>query len=130
MQPTELRLSPDKRTLTVVWNDSQAELAAEYLRVESPSAEVKGHGPSDARLVGGKQNVTIKGLEPVGAYAVKIVFSDGHETGLYTWNYLKELATEHPIRWNAYLADLERTGLNRETATTVARPLARSSKSA
>jgi DUF971 family protein len=130
MQPTELRLSPDKRTLTVVWTDTRADLAAEYLRVESPSAEVKGHGPSDARLVGGKQNVTIRGLEPVGAYAVKILFSDGHETGLYTWSYLQELATEHPTRWKTYLTDLERTGLNRETAATVARTLAHPSKRA
>jgi len=124
MQPTEIRLSPDKRTLTVRWAGAQAELPAEYLRVESPSAEVKGHGTSDARLVGGKRNVTIKGLEPVGAYAVKIIFSDGHETGLYTWEYLRELADEQESRWNTYLADLERTGLNRETAATVARGVA------
>lgn len=124
MLPVELRLSPDKRTLTVCWSDRQAQLAAEYLRVESPSAEVKGHGPSDARLVGGKINVTIKGLEPVGAYAVKIVFSDGHETGLYTWGYLRELATEHDTRWSAYLADLARTGLTRETVATVMRGVA------
>ncbi len=128
MQPTEIRLSPDKRTLTIRWTETRAELPAEYLRVESPSAEVKGHGPSDARLVGGKQNVTIRGLEPVGAYAVKIVFSDGHETGLYTWDYLRELANERESRWNTYLADLARTGLNRETAATVARGVARAPK--
>lgn len=128
MQPTEIRLSPDKRTLTVRWAETQAELPAEYLRVESPSAEVKGHGPSDARLVGGKRDVTIRGLEPVGAYAVKIVFSDGHDTGLYTWEYLQELANGRETRWNTYLSDLARTGLNRETAATVARGVAQRPK--
>ena len=126
--PSEVRLAPDKRTLVVRWADRQAELPAEYLRVESPSAEVKGHGASDARLVGGKREVTITGLEPVGAYALKILFSDGHATGLYTWEYLATLAAEHSSRWQAYLDDLARTGLNRETALTVPRGVARGGK--
>ena len=101
--PTELRLSPDKKILTVTFGLARYVLAAEYLRVESPSAEVKGHGPHDARLVVGKQDVTITGLEPVGNYAVRIVFSDGHNTGLYTWATLAQLGQEHPERWATYL---------------------------
>lgn len=116
MQPTEIRLNPTKDALAVVWENTAAILRAEYLRVESPSAEVKGHGLDQARLVSGKLNVTIAGLEPVGAYALKITFSDGHATGLYTWDYLHELANEEQLRWNAYLADLAAAGLSRETA--------------
>lgn len=116
MPPREVRLSPDKATLTVVWEDADAKLRAEYLRVESPSAEVKGHGVGQARLVSGKQAVTIKALEAVGAYALKITFSDGHDTGLYTWDYLKELAAQEETRWAAYLADMNKAGLSREKA--------------
>jgi len=128
MQPTEVRLSADKATLHITWPAHQAALAAEYLRVESPSAEVKGHGVGDARLVAGKQQVKITGLEPVGAYALKIVFSDGHATGLYTWGYLQELADQQPTRWQAYLTDLAAAGLNREQAGTAPRRLAQPAK--
>ncbi|RYG61657.1 MAG: DUF971 domain-containing protein [Alphaproteobacteria bacterium] len=116
MQPTELRLSPTKDLLRVSWPDAVAELRAEYLRVESPSAEVKGHGVDQGRLVSGKRGVTITDLEPVGAYAVKIVFSDGHNSGLFTWAYLRTLVAEHDSRWAAYEADLTRAGLNRDVA--------------
>lgn len=114
--PREVRLAADKRALTVAWDGFEAALEAEYLRVESPSAEVKGHGVGQARLVSGKQSVTIAALEPVGRYALKIVFSDGHQTGLYTWDYLHELAVQREERWARYLADLDAAGLGREVA--------------
>lgn len=116
MQPTEIRLSPAKDVLRVSWPNANAELRAEYLRVESPSAEVKGHGIGQGRLISGKRAVTITGLEPVGAYAVKIIFSDGHNSGLFTWTYLRELADQHDTRWAAYEADLAKAGLTRDVA--------------
>ena len=90
--PTEIRLAKDKRILTVCFPDDDIALSAEKLRVESPSAEVQGHHPSEKKSVTGKENVTISAIEPVGHYAVKLVFSDGHQTGLFTWDYLKQLA--------------------------------------
>ncbi len=112
--PTELRLAKDGRALHVVFDDGHAfELAAEYLRVESPSAEVKGHSPDQAVLVTGKRHVVISKLEPVGTYAVKIVFGDGHSTGLYTWSYLHELGRDHARIWAEYLAKLETYGQSR-----------------
>ncbi|NBV54898.1 MAG: DUF971 domain-containing protein [Proteobacteria bacterium] len=114
VEPLELRVRADKRVLVVVWEGQRAELAAEYLRVESPSAEVKGHGVGQAKLVSGKREVLIQTLEPVGSYAVKIGFSDGHATGLYTWAYLRELADEQAARWACYLADLAAAGLSRD----------------
>ncbi|GAA0586192.1 gamma-butyrobetaine hydroxylase-like domain-containing protein [Rhizomicrobium electricum] len=102
--PTEIRLSPDKRTLTVTFDGGDRfALPAEYLRVESPSAEVQGHRPEEKKTVEGKQNVTIAAIEPVGNYAVRIVFDDGHDTGLYAWDYLNELGRELDSRWLAYL---------------------------
>jgi DUF971 family protein len=94
--PTELRLSKDKRTLTVSFADATLTLSAEQLRVNSPSAEVKGHFGQGGTIPTGKQDVTITGLEPVGNYAVKITFSDGHRTGLYTWDYLRQLGRNPP----------------------------------
>jgi len=102
--PTELRVDPAKKTLTVAFDSGERHaLSAEYLRVESPSAEVQGHGPGQKQIVTGKENVTIQALEPVGNYAVRIRFDDGHDTGLYTWDYLHELGREHRVRWTAYL---------------------------
>lgn len=102
--PTEIRLSPDKRTLTVTFDGGERfALPAEYLRVESPSAEVQGHRPEEKKTVEGKQNVTITAIEPVGNYAVRLVFDDGHDTGLYGWDYLHELGGELDSRWLAYL---------------------------
>jgi DUF971 family protein len=102
--PTEIRLSPDKRTLTVTFDDGETfALPAEYLRVESPSAEVQGHSPSEKKTVTGKDQVTIAAVEPVGNYAVRLVFDDGHNTGLYAWDYLHELGRELDSRWLAYL---------------------------
>lgn len=112
--PTELRLSKDGKVLRIAFDDGHAfDLDAEYLRVESPSAEVKGHTPDQAQLVTGKRHIVISKLEPVGSYAVKIVFGDGHSTGLFTWSYLHELGREHDRTWAAYLAKLEAAGKTR-----------------
>jgi DUF971 family protein len=102
--PTELRVDSAKTTLTVSFDNGESfALAAEYLRVESPSAEVQGHRPDQKQTVRGKENVKIAGLEPVGNYAVRILFDDGHDTGLFSWDYLRELGREHAARWAAYV---------------------------
>jgi DUF971 family protein len=103
--PTELRLDKAKKLLTVRYDTGEHfSLPAEYLRVESPSAEVQGHGPSQKQIVFGKESVTILALEPVGNYAVRIVFDDGHDSGLFSWDYLHELGREQNAKWAAYLA--------------------------
>jgi DUF971 family protein len=100
---TEIKLRSRSRILEVTFDDgARFELPFEYLRVSSPSAEVKGHGPGQEVLVLGKENVGIKAVEPVGQYAVKLVFDDGHDTGLFTWKYLHELGREQPERWARY----------------------------
>ena len=112
--PTELRLTRDGKSLRVVFDDGVSfSLDAEYLRVESPSAEVKGHGPGQEQLVSGKRNVSIVRLEPVGSYAIRIIFADGHSTGLYTWSYLGKLGREHAEIWQSYLKKLETAGASR-----------------
>jgi DUF971 family protein len=101
--PTEIKLRSRSRVLEVTFADGQRfELPFEYLRVPSPSAEVKGHGPGQEVLVLGKENVGIRAVEPVGQYAVKLVFDDGHDTGLYTWVYLHELGSEYASKWADY----------------------------
>jgi DUF971 family protein len=101
---TEIRLRRAARLLEVSFADgSRFELPFEYLRVHSPSAEVKGHGPGEEVLVLGKENVGIKAVEPVGQYAVRLVFDDGHDTGLYTWKYLLELGRERAAKWQRYV---------------------------
>jgi DUF971 family protein len=103
--PTEIRLRTQSRVLDVTFDDgSRFELPFEYLRVHSPSAEVKGHGPGQEVLVLGKEKVGIKAIEQVGQYAVKLVFDDGHDTGLYSWKYLHELGRDHAVNWAKYLA--------------------------
>jgi DUF971 family protein len=103
--PTEIRLRTQSRVLDVTFDDgSRFELPFEYLRVHSPSAEVKGHGPGQEVLVLGKEKVGIKAVEQVGQYAVKLVFDDGHDTGLYSWKYLHELGRDHAVNWAKYLA--------------------------
>jgi DUF971 family protein len=105
---TQIRLRRTSRLLEVTFADgSRFELPFEYLRVHSPSAEVKGHGPGQEVLVLGKENVAIAAVEPVGQYAVKLVFDDGHDTGLYTWKYLHELGRDWPQKWARYLARRE-----------------------
>lgn len=102
--PSELRLSSDKKTLHIAFDDGvKTDLRAEYLRVESPSAEVQGHGAGQKKHVSGKSEVSISGLEPVGNYAVRIIFSDGHDSGLFTWDYLGQLGQEEAERWAAYM---------------------------
>lgn len=112
--PEELRLASGGSELAVRFDSGeQLTLAAEYLRVESPSAEVKGHGPGQEQLVWGKRNVKIARLEPVGSYAVRIVFDDGHSTGLYTWPYLLTLGREQATLWPAYLDKIAAAGFGR-----------------
>jgi DUF971 family protein len=112
--PIELRLDPDKRTLTVAFDDGQSfALSAELLRVLSPSAEVQGHSEAQRVTVAGKKNVRIVRIEPVGNYAARIVFDDGHDTGLFVWDYLRTLGETQQARWQAYLADLAAKKLTR-----------------
>ena len=115
ISPTELRVSKDRRLLTVSFPaDERFELSAEMLRVLSPSAEVQGHSPEQRVTVPGKRDATIIRIEPVGNYAVRIVFDDGHDTGIFSWGYLHELGYEKEARWQAYLDELAAKGLSRD----------------
>lgn len=112
--PTELRVSKDRKLLTVSFPDHEPfELPAEMLRVLSPSAEVQGHSPEQRVTVPGKRNVAILKVEPVGNYAVRITFDDLHDTGIFTWRYLHELGHEKEAMWQAYLDELQQKGLDR-----------------
>ena len=112
--PTELRLHKDRKTLTIAFDSGETfDLAAEYLRVRSPSAEVQGHSPDERKTVGGKQNVAILEVKPVGNYAVRLVFDDMHSTGIYSWDYLRELGRSHETNWRDYLDELRGKGLTR-----------------
>ena len=107
----EIKLRRRSRVLEVSFDDgSRYELPFEYLRVYSPSAEVQGHGPGEGVLVIGKEQVGIRTIEPVGHYAVRLVFDDGHDSGLYTWKYLHELGAERELKWADYLARRQRAG--------------------
>jgi DUF971 family protein len=120
---TEIRLRRASRVLEVSFAGGERfELPFEYLRVYSPSAEVKGHGPGQEVLVLGKEQVSIKAVEPVGQYAVKLVFDDGHDTGLYTWKYLHELGRERQVKWARYLERCARSAADREAGARGARP--------
>ena len=110
--PSEIRLARDGCRLTVAFDDGETHaLSAEYLRTQSPSAEVQGHAPEQRRTVAGKADVRILRAEPVGNYAVKLVFDDGHDSGLYTWDYLYELGTTHAEKWQSYLDRIAKLGL-------------------
>jgi len=112
--PVEIRLQKGQRQITVRFDDDAVfELPFEYLRVHSPSAEVKGHGPGQEVLQVGKENVRVTAIEPVGHYAVRLVFDDGHDTGLYTWKYLYELGKAQAANWANYLDRLEAAGYAR-----------------
>nr|WP_210307016.1 DUF971 domain-containing protein [Paenochrobactrum gallinarii] len=114
--PVELRVSQDRTELNISFdNGSSYVLRAEMLRVLSPSAEVQGHTPEQRKTIGGKRNVTISRIEPIGNYAVRIVFDDRHDSGLFTWNYLHKLGAEHDALWQAYLAELAEKGLSRDS---------------
>ena len=113
--PAELRVFKAEGRIEIDFSDGKScTLPAEYLRVESPSAEVQGHGPGQKTLVAGRAHVGIIELEPVGNYAVRITFDDLHSTGIYSWAYLYQLGTEHEKRWRAYLDGLAANGLSRE----------------
>jgi DUF971 family protein len=113
--PTELRLFKEEARLEVEFSDGASfSLPAEYLRVESPSAEVQGHGPSQKKIVAGRRHVKIASVEQVGNYAVRIVFDDRHDTGIYSWSYLRELGETQTERWAAYQAALLYRGLSRD----------------
>ncbi|KQO55281.1 hypothetical protein ASG60_14680 [Methylobacterium sp. Leaf469] len=115
--PTEIRLSGDKRSLIVAFEDGgRFTLPAEYLRVSSPSAEVQGHSPAERKVIGGKREVAILKVEPIGNYAVKLTFDDMHDTGLFGWGYLYDLGREYRNRWATYLSELDERGLTRDPA--------------
>ena len=113
--PTDLKLHRRSRELEVRFADGMnARLSAEFLRVHSPSAEVKGHAAGEGILVTGKESVNVASIEPVGRYAVRIVFDDGHDTGLYSWSLLREYGEARDEKWPAYLEELAAKGLSRD----------------
>jgi DUF971 family protein len=116
--PIDIRLHQASRLLEIKFdNNTECMLSCEFLRVHSPSAEVRGHGTGQETLQIGKENVNITAIEPIGNYAVKLVFSDGHDTGLYSWDYLYYLAQNYEAMWQDYIAKLEMAGHKRkETA--------------
>lgn len=118
--PTEIKLHQQSRVMEVAFNDgSRFTMPFEYLRVFSPSAEVRGHGPGQEVLQVGKKNVDIKNIEPVGQYAVVLVFSDGHDSGIYSWDYLYDLGAKQEFYWNSYLRRMDEAGASREPKTVV-----------
>jgi DUF971 family protein len=113
--PTELRLAKDRKALTVTFDTGESfALDAEYLRVESPSAEVQGHSPDQRKTVPGKRQVAILEIHPIGNYAVRLVFDDTHSTGIYTWDYLATLGRSRESKWQDYLNALANEGLSRD----------------
>jgi DUF971 family protein len=113
--PDELRVGDGGSRLTVRYEDGTSYcFTAEFLRVESPSAEVKGHGPGQEVTIAGKRNVKITNIEPVGKYAVRLIFSDGHSTGLYSWDYIHRLGHDQDALWSAYLSKLASEGHSRD----------------
>ena len=112
--PTELTLDRKRRVLALAYGETLHELSFELLRVHSPSAEVRGHGPGQEVLQVGKASVDITELEPVGMYAVRPTFSDGHNSGIFSWDYLNKLCLEKDQLWDEYLARLEKAGARRE----------------
>lgn len=111
--PSDIKLHKKSRTLELIYPDGTFELTAEFLRVHSPSAEVRGHGVGNAVLQTGKQFVGIKGVQPSGNYALKIIFDDGHDSGLFTWDYLRQLCQNHDQYWQNYLQKLQAAGESR-----------------
>jgi DUF971 family protein len=113
--PTEIKLHQKSRVLEIAFSDGKRfRLSCEFLRVFSPSAEVRGHGPGQEVLQVGKKDVEIRELEPIGAYAVRPVFSDGHGTGIYSWDYFYTLGQNQDEMWRKYLKRLEEAGASRE----------------
>lgn len=119
--PTEIKLHQKSRVLEIAYSDGRSfSLSCEFLRVFSPSAEVRGHGPGQEVLQTGKRNVDIVALDPVGSYAIQPTFSDGHATGIYAWDYLYSLGTEHDRLWSEYLQRLEAANANRDVEQVLA----------
>ncbi|MDD2685684.1 MAG: DUF971 domain-containing protein [Gallionella sp.] len=114
MTPTEITLHQQSNLLEIAFGEDRFNLPAEYLRVYSPSAEVRGHGPGQEVLQVGKRNVAISGIEPVGQYALQITFDDSHDSGLYSWEYLYELGKYQQGLWHDYLSKLEAAGASRD----------------
>jgi DUF971 family protein len=113
--PTEIRLKKAEKVLEIDFDDGRGfALPAELLRVESPSAEVQGHSPTEKTIIAGRRHVGIMEIEPVGNYAIRLVFDDLHDSGLFSWQYLYELGKDQDMRWNAYLAALAANGLSRD----------------
>ncbi|MBN8195497.1 gamma-butyrobetaine hydroxylase-like domain-containing protein [Thalassospira povalilytica] len=113
--PVEINYLRDDRILEVIWDDgATTRLSAELLRVESPSAEVQGHHPSEKKIIPGRRHVGIIDISPIGNYAVRISFDDLHDSGLYSWQYLRELHDKKDTLWADYLAALEARGLSRD----------------
>jgi len=113
-RPTDIKLHQKSRVLEVHFDDGfECNLTCEYLRINSPSAEVQGHGPGQEKLQVGKKDVGIDKLEPAGNYAIKIFFDDGHDTGLFTWEYLYALGQNYEVNWQTYLSKLEAAGKTR-----------------
>ena len=122
--PSEIKLHQKNRRLELIYGDSESyALDFEYLRVYTPSAEARGHGPGQETLQTGKRNVDIKSIEPVGTYALRLVFSDGHDSGLYSWDLLYNLGKHHDELWQDYLTQIETQGLSRDIDTS-SRPAA------
>lgn len=114
-RPTDIRLHQTSRLLEISFDDGKsARLSCEFLRVYSPSAEVRGHGVGQEVLQTGKEDINISAIEPVGNYAVRLVFTDGHNTGLYSWDYLYELAQNYEAMWLDYLGRLAAAGITRK----------------
>ena len=114
-EAVEIRLKRAEKRLEVKFDDGvQISLPAEYLRVESPSAEVQGHGPGKRKTVAGRRHVGIIGVEPIGHYAVRLSFDDLHDTGIYSWEFLRQLSREYDQRWAAYLAELDAKRFSRD----------------
>lgn len=117
--PSKIKLHKQSQQLELHFGDEQFLLSAEFLRVHSPSAEVKGHGPEQEVLQYGKKDVAITQLERAGNYALKLVFSDGHDSGIYTWSYFYELGKNHEQLWDSYLEKLHKAGKSREKDTSL-----------
>lgn len=110
--PTNIKLDKSKKNLTITFNDKDFKLSAEFLRVYSPSAEVKGHSPEEEILQVDKENVTIKDIQGTGNYAITLFFSDSHDTGIYSWDYLYNLCSNYDKLWNEYLEKLKNANHN------------------
>lgn len=114
MTPSKIHLHKASRELELGYEDGNVRLSCEFLRVHSPSAEVKGHGPGQEVLQVGKKNVAITDIKPVGHYALQLIFDDGHDSGIYSWTYLRELADNHDSLWQTYLDRLHAAGTTRD----------------